>query len=188
VFDENFNPTNVSGNFHDSHIPDSFAPFNIVNIDGHLFVSYAKVGSNGDESTGNGKGFIDEFDTEGNLVDRLVRRGKLNAPWGMALAPSNFGRFSNMLLVGNFGNGRINAYDPDTGHFEGTLKGTNNKQIKLSGLWGMSFGNGGNAGPRNTLLFASGPEDETQGLVGNIRKPSSNSNETAADSDDTDSE
>ena len=188
VFDEQFNPTNTTGNFVDDRIPTSFSPFNITNINGHLFVSYAKVSGNGDEALGKGKGFVDEFDVNGQLVDRLVRRGNLNAPWGMAMAPGNFGPFSNMLLVGNFGNGRINAYDPDTGHFKGVVRGTDNKPFKFQGLWGMSFGNGDTAGPTNTLFFASGPENEAAGLFGSIRRPANSSSETAADSNDADNQ
>jgi uncharacterized protein (TIGR03118 family) len=188
VYGEDFNLVNVTGTFHDNRIPNTFAPFNIANLNGHLFVAYAKANDEGEEITGLGKGFVVEYDTNGHLLDRLVRRGNLNAPWGMSMAPSNFGRFSNMLLVGNFGNGRINAYDPDTGQFKGAVRGTNGKAIKLEGLWGMSFGNGDDAGPTNTLFFASGPDDETGGLFGSIRKPASSSSETAADSDDNDSE
>jgi len=108
------------------------------------------------------------FDANGNLIKRVASRGKLNAPWGMALAPAGFGRFSNHLLVGNFGDGAINAYDPDDFHFAGQLRGTNHKPLVIDGLWGMAFGNGFQQQPATTLFFAAGPNDEANGLYGKI--------------------
>ena len=110
-----------------------------------------------------------EFDLSGNLVKRLIPAGgKLNAPWGMAMAPANFGVFSNALLVGNFGDGRINAYDPTRGASLGTLSTPAGTPIAIDGLWGIAFGNGINGQPVNTLFFAAGPVDETHGVYGRI--------------------
>jgi uncharacterized protein (TIGR03118 family) len=102
------------------------------------------------------------------MVRRLVSGGALNAPWGLAMAPANFGSFSNMLLVGNFGDGKINAYKSDTGEFVGTLSKADGTAIVIDGLWGIAFGNGLNNQPTNTLFFAAGPGDEAHGLYGRI--------------------
>jgi len=113
VLDSHFQLTQVAGSFTDPNLPDGFAPFNIATVNGKLYVTYAQQDDDReDDVAGAGKGFIDVFTTDGVFVQRLVSQGKLNAPWGMALAPSNFGDFSNDLLVGNFGDGRINAYNP----------------------------------------------------------------------------
>jgi len=114
------------------------------------------------------------FDTSGKLLGRVATKGPLNAPWGLAMAPSTFGAASGDLLVGNFGNGKINTYQQrSNGHwkFRGPLKGSNNKAIKIDGLWALEFGNGGLAGPTNTLFFTSGPQDESQGIFGSITPP-----------------
>jgi uncharacterized protein (TIGR03118 family) len=113
-------------------------------------------------------GFVSVFDSNGNLIRRFASRGSLNAPWGIALAPADFGRFSNRLLVANFGDGRINAYDLATGAPLGRLRQANGKSIKVDGLWGLSFGNGISAQPTNTLFFTAGPNDEASGLYGRI--------------------
>ena len=107
---------------------------------------------------------MDVFTNDGKLIRRLVTRGALNSPWGLALAPDNFGRFSGALLVGNFGNGHINAYNPDTGAHLGQLRGTNGHPIAIEGLWSLRFGNG-NAAKTNELIFSSGPDHETHGLL-----------------------
>jgi uncharacterized protein (TIGR03118 family) len=170
VIDSNFAKTSVAGGFVDPNLPATFHPFNIMNIQGNLYVAYAlccEAGSD-DEVAGAGLGFVDVFDANGNLIKRVASRGKLNAPWGMALAPAGFGRFSNHLLVGNFGDGAINAYDPDDFHFAGQLRGTNHKPLVIDGLWGMAFGNGFQQQPATTLFFAAGPNDEANGLYGKI--------------------
>jgi uncharacterized protein (TIGR03118 family) len=113
-------------------------------------------------------GFINVFDPNGNLIRRLVSHGQLNSPWGMALAPAGFGKFSGRLLVGNFGDGMIHAYDFATGDFVGTLKDTGRRPIRIDGLWGLAFGNGFANQPVNALFFAAGPGDEKQGLYGRI--------------------
>jgi uncharacterized protein (TIGR03118 family) len=109
------------------------------------------------------------FDTSGHLLQRLIKGNHLSAPWGIALAPANFGTFSNSLIVGNFGNGQIQAFDPTGGTFLGQLKDENGKPITIDSLWGITFGNGGSGGDRNALYFAAGPDDETHGLFGSLR-------------------
>ena len=169
VFNASFAKVNLAGNFADPALPDEFSPFNIQEINGHLFVTYAKhePGEN-DETPGKGLGAVDEFDANGHLLRRVTSGGKLNAPWGIALAPATFGKFANHLLVGNFGDGTINAYDATSGKFRGQLKGTNNKVLHLDGLWGMAFGNDLNNQPKGTLFFAAGPDEENHGVYGRI--------------------
>jgi uncharacterized protein (TIGR03118 family) len=110
---------------------------------------------------------VDVFDTSGHLLRRATTRGRLNSPWGVAIAPSNFGPFSGDLLVGNFGDGRINAVDPATGEFLGQLRGADNRPITIDGLWALAFGGGTSAnGPTNSLFFTAGPDGESHGLFG----------------------
>lgn len=171
VFNGEFDPQSAeSFPFSDPNLPPNYSPFNIQNLGGKLYVAYAQQSHDdpGEES-GHGAGFVDVFDTSGQLLQRLVRGNHLSAPWGLALAPSDFGTFSNALLVGNFGNGQINAFDVNTGKFLGKLKDETGKPIVIDGLWGISFGNGATAGDRNALYFAAGPDDETHGLFGSIR-------------------
>jgi uncharacterized protein (TIGR03118 family) len=117
-------------------------------------------------------GFVDRFDTDGVFLGRVATRGQLDAPWGLALAPDNFGRFSGDLLVGNFGDGEINAYAPGPNgsyHHAGVLRGANNKRVLIDGLWALQFGHGSaNNGPTNTLFFTAGPDDESHGLFGRL--------------------
>ncbi len=169
VFDRNFNPVTVPGGFKDTGIPTGYAPFGIQNLNGNLYVTYAKQDSaKHDDVKGPGFGFVDVFDADGTLIRRVVSRGLLNAPWGMAIAPANFGTYSNRLLVGNFGDGRINAYDVKTGSFIGQLRGTNGAVLQIDGLWGISFGNGIKNQPTNSLFSAAGPNDENDGLFGRL--------------------
>jgi uncharacterized protein (TIGR03118 family) len=175
VFGNNFGFVPMPGAFVDPGIPAGFAPFGIQEIGGDLFVSYAKQDADAEDDVhGQGLGFVDAFDTDGVLLGRVVTRGQLNAPWGIALAPSDFGRFSGDLLVGNFGDGEINAYAPQSdGTYErvGALKGANHKPILIDGLWALQFGHGSaNNGPTNTLFFTAGPDDESHGLFGKITK------------------
>lgn len=145
----------------------NFAPFNIQSIGGKLYVTYAKQDkAKHDDVPGPGRGFLDVFNNSGNFIKRLVSHGPLDAPWGMAMAPANFGTFSNDLLVGNFGNGWINAFNPQTGAFLGSLKGTNHYAIVIDGLWALAFGNGGGAGNTNQLFFTAGIQQEQHGLFG----------------------
>jgi len=169
VFDREFKPVTLSGSFSDPKIPDGFAPFGIQNLQGNLYVTYAKQDADKeDDVAGKGLGFVNVFDANGMLIRRVATRGHLNAPWGLAMAPADFGRFSNRLLVGNFGDGAINAYDVATGTFHGQLRKTDGHPLKIDGLWGLSFGNGLLNQPTNALFFTAGPDDETHGLYGKI--------------------
>jgi uncharacterized protein (TIGR03118 family) len=169
VYNEHFAPATLSGSFKDPGIPAGYAPFNITNLGGKLYVTYAKQDvTKHDDVSGPGHGFLDVFDTNGKFIKRLVTRAPLNSPWGMALAPSNFGQFSNDLLVGNFGNGRINAFNPKTGAFLGQLRKQSGAPITIDDLWGLAFGNGALAGQTNQLFFTAGIGDEQHGLFGSI--------------------
>jgi uncharacterized protein (TIGR03118 family) len=173
VFDKNFTQVFLPpGAFSDPNLPAGYAPFNIQNLQGQLYVAYAKQDADKeDEVAGQGKGFVDVFNPNGVLVQRVATRGKLNAPWGLALAPDNFGRFSNDLLVGNFGDGRISAYRLKNNRFQfhGQLNTPDGKRVEIDGLWALSFGSGGaNNGPKNVLFFTAGPDDEEHGLFGSL--------------------
>jgi uncharacterized protein (TIGR03118 family) len=170
VFDSSFQPVALpAGAFHDAGIPRGFAPFGIQAIGGDIYVTYAKQdASQSDEVTGPGLGYVDAYTPGGRLIRRVATRGALNAPWGIALAPAQFGRFSNALLIGNFGDGRINAFEPVFGFPMGSLRGKDYRPIRIDGLWGMQFGNGLHDQPVNTLFFASGPDDEEHGLYGRL--------------------
>lgn len=170
VFDSTFHPVTKAGAFVDPHLPAGYAPFGIQNINNRILVSYAKQDQDAeDEIAGEGFGFISAFDTDGTFLVRVASGGALNAPWGMAMAPAaGFGRFSGKLLVGNFGDGRINVFDPQTLEPKGHLKNTQGKAVVIDGLWGIGFGNNAPAGPSNVLYFAAGPADETHGLFGSI--------------------
>jgi uncharacterized protein (TIGR03118 family) len=170
VFDKDFKPAHLAGSFNDPNIPTSYAPFNIQNLGGKLYVTYAQQDQQDpDEETDHGSGFVDVFDTSGHLLQRLVRGNHLSAPWGLAIAPSDFGPFGGALLVGNFGKGTISAFDVNSGRFLGQLQDAAGKPIVIDGLWGMTFGNGVTAGDKNALYFAAGPDDETHGLFGSLR-------------------
>jgi len=169
IFDSNFQQVSSAGRFVDAKIPHGYAPFGIQNILGNLYVTYAKQDPDAeDDVAGPGFGFVDVFDANGTLIRRFATRGQLNAPWGLALAPADFGRFSNALLIGNFGDGRINAYDLASGERLGSLRMPDGKSVSIEGLWGMQFGNGLMNQPVNTLFFAAGPGDEEHGLYGRI--------------------
>jgi len=161
MFDGDFNLVNTPGAFVDPKLPAGFAPFGIQNIGGQIIVSYARQDADAeDEVAGQGLGFVDAFDPSGAFLGRVVSRGQLNAPWGLALAPAGFGRFGGDLLVGNFGDGRINAYAPQSnGPYE---------FLAIDGLWALQFGNGAAAGPTDTLFFTAGPDEESHGLFGKI--------------------
>lgn len=169
VFDASFARVALPGAFSDPGLPAGYAPFGIQAIGQRIYVAYAKREASGDdEQAGAGLGIIDVYDTGGTLIKQLVSGGALNAPWGMALAPSNFGSASNMLLVGNFGDGRINTYDPSTGAAGGPLLKADRTPLSVDGLWGIAFGNGLNSQPMNTLFFAAGPNEEAHGQYGRI--------------------
>jgi len=168
VFDGTFQFVN---SFTDPNMEAGYAPFNVQAIGDRLFVAYAVIGDDGDEVKGAGLGIIDVFDFDGNVVQRFASHGELNAPWGMALAPRNFGKFSNALMVGNFGDGHISAFNMTTGAFLGQLTEKNGKEIEIEGLWGIAFGTGAKS---NTLFFAAGIDDEQHGLLGAIQKVGNN--------------
>src|SRR5262249_3810866 len=133
-----------------------------------------------DDVAGKGHGFIDVFETNGHFDGRLVSRGDLNSPWGMVIAPKTFGQFGGDLLVGNFGDGRIHAYDPTSGIEQGTLSQAPGRPVVINDLWGLAFGNGKTAGDANTLYFAAGPEDEKHGLFGKITANAAGTNPVSA--------
>lgn len=175
VFDSSFKPVTLpEGAFTDPAVPSIGAPFGIQAINGNIYVTYAKQDpSMRDDEKGAGLGLINVFDPNGVLLKRFVAvesasRQNLNAPWGMALAPAGFGKFSNRLLVGNFGDGRINAFDLATGEFVGQLESASGTPIQIDGLWGLAFGNGFENQPVNTLFFTAGPGEEQHGAFGRL--------------------
>jgi len=169
AYDSTFTPVEMPGGlFVDRGLPTGYGPFGIAEIKGMLYVSFAKQDSTlHDDVGGSGHGFVDVFTNNGKFVRRLVSRGALDSPWGMALAPAGFGQFSGDLLVGNFGNGLINVYNPDNGAHLGVLRRSNGVPIQIDGLWGLMFGNG-NAAKTSQLIFSAGPSHESHGLLGKI--------------------
>jgi uncharacterized protein (TIGR03118 family) len=175
VFDSNFAPVTLAGTpftVPAPHIgpPAGYSPFNVANIGGKLYVTYALLNTDTllDDVAGQGHGFVEVFNPDGTFVMSLQDGLWFNSPWGVTLAPSNFGVFSRMLLVGNFGSGQIAAFDPVSGAFQGLLRDSFNDPIAISGLWGIGFGNGGSAGPTNSLFFAAGLNGESDGLFGTL--------------------
>jgi uncharacterized protein (TIGR03118 family) len=176
VFDKHFHQVHLAGSFIDPQLPPprvgspGFAPFGIQSIGGNLFVTYAlqKPGQH-DDMAGPGNGFVDVFDTDGHLLQRFASHGTLNSPWGMAVAPDGFGQFSDALLVGNFGDGRINAFNRTTGAFLGQLSNPGGQPITIDGLWGLTFAKAGDEDDANTLFFAAGINDEADGLFGTLQ-------------------
>jgi len=168
VFDGTFTQVTVPGGFYDRYLPHGYAPFGIQAIGGDIYVTFAKQNASepDEEVHGQGLGVVDVFDPNGNLIRRVATRGALNAPWGLALAPASFGRFGGALLVGNLGDGTINAYGPISGNWLGTLRDTDGKRLHLDGLWGIAFGNGVLQQKTNALYYAAGPNDEADGAYG----------------------
>ena len=174
VFDKSFAP--VSLPFQDPKLPKGYAPFGIQALNGSIFVTYARQdAARKDDVAGAGAGYVDQFTTEGQLVARVASGGRKNAPpnapWGLATAPASFGVFSGDLLVGNFGNGRIAAYQDRGGGkwvYKGELRRGDQTLITIDGLWGIAFGNGAAAGPATSLYFTAGPADESHGRFGSI--------------------
>ncbi|OLD99445.1 MAG: TIGR03118 family protein [Actinobacteria bacterium 13_1_20CM_4_69_9] len=171
VFNGAWQNVTPAGSFVDPMLPDGYAPFGIQTIGSRVFVSYAKQDADAaDEIAGEGRGFVDAYDLAGNLLARVAQHGQLNAPWGLAAAPASFGRFAGDLLVGNFGNGQINAYEETAAGFEhrGTLRDSSGQKLVIDGLWALEFGNAGANGDPGTLFFTAGPDDESHGLFGTI--------------------
>jgi uncharacterized protein (TIGR03118 family) len=172
VFNNSFQPTSLSGNFTDPSLPSGFTPFNIQNLGNKLYVTYAVPDADReDDVAGPGNGLVDIFNLDGGFEKRLISGGALNSPWGLAIAPDSFGPFAGDLLVGNFGDGRINVYDPSTGAWIDVLKDTNGNPIEIEGLWGLRVGNGGNGGSLKDVFFTAGiagpnGEKEDHGLFG----------------------
>jgi uncharacterized protein (TIGR03118 family) len=169
VFNSDYTP---AGSFTDSKVPAGYAPFNVQNLGGVLYVTFAKQNADKhDDVAGRGHGFVDAFDLNGRLLDRLVSRGRLNSPWGLAIAPASFGALAGTLLVGNFGDGHINAYTLDEGEFKGELRSTDGAPIAIDGLWALRVGNGGGtptSGDKNAVYFTAGINHENDGLFGTI--------------------
>jgi uncharacterized protein (TIGR03118 family) len=174
VFDSTW--TKQPAAFADPKIPAGFAPFGIQNIGGIIYVSYAKQDeAKHDDVAGVGNGFVNAFTTDGTLIRRVASGETLNSPWGLTMAPpAGFGKFSGNLLVGNFGDGRIQAFDiqhlrgNDQARFRGFLHGADGPQLRIDGLWALQFGNGAAAGPKTTLFFTAGPQKESHGLFGSL--------------------
>jgi uncharacterized protein (TIGR03118 family) len=168
VFDSSFKPAKLSGSFRDRRIPPGYAPFGIALVNGNLFVTYAlQDAAKHDDQAGPGRGFVDVFDTDGHLITRFASRGSLNSPWGIARAPLNFGGFSSRILIGNFGDGRINAFDSG-GDFRGSLRDRSGHSIKVDGLWSIAFGTALASDPA-TLYFTAGTNHEADGLFGSLQ-------------------
>ncbi|RZU39146.1 TIGR03118 family protein [Edaphobacter modestus] len=168
VFDKNFSPTHLAGSFSDPSLPAGFSPFSVHVLQGNVYVAYTQVDpATGKRVLGAGLGFVDIFDANGNLVKRAISAGNLNAPWGVAIAPSGFGSFSGDLLVANFGDGVINAFDPNSFASKGSLQDAKGNVIVNSGLWEIVFG-AKNVGDPNTLFFSAGINGTKGGLFGSI--------------------
>src|SRR5437660_3573034 len=173
VFDASFHP--VAGGFTDPSLPAGYAPFGIRSLNGVIYVTYALQNADRhDDVAGQGHGFVDAFDDAGNLLRRVASKDRLNSPWGLAIAPDDFGKFSGNLLVGNFGDGHINAIDLNASSGKGELQergqlhAADGRPIAIDGLWAIAFGNGAAGGPRNALFFTAGPFDEEHGLFGRL--------------------
>ena len=165
VYNSLWNPVTLSGTFTDPHPVTGFVPFNIQNIGGNLYVTYAMINPKGGPLPG---GYVDEFDTNGNFIKRIASSGPLEAPWGITLAPSGFGSFSNDLLIGNFGNGEILVYDPTTDAFLGTLDGSNGLPLVNDFLWALETRAPGGTFDPNAVYFTAGINDQQDGLFGEI--------------------
>jgi uncharacterized protein (TIGR03118 family) len=164
-----FQEFDTPGEFEDASIPAGFCPFGIQAIGDAIYVTYAKK-DGVDDVAGQGNGFVRAFDTDGNLIAKVASHGQLNSPWGLAQAPEDFGKFSGCLMVGNFGDGKINAYCRNRGeqwHHAGRLR-QRRHAISIDGLWGIGFGTGQASGPENILYFAAGPDDEENGSFGKV--------------------
>jgi len=155
----------LAGSFTDPTLPAGYAPFNVTVLGGSIYVAYALQGAGKDDDPGAGHGFVDKYDLNGVFQTRLISQGALNSPWGLAIAPAGFGDVGGALLVGNFGDGRINAYNSTTGAFIQTLTDASGNPLVIDGLWGLAVGNGANAG---SVYFTAGPGGEEHGLFGKL--------------------
>ncbi len=170
VFKGNVGAVNLSGSFTDAALPSGYVPFNVQALDDSLFVTYARRdGNSTDETAGAGFGFVDRYDLQGNLLGRVASGGVLDAPWGLAIAPASFGSLAGSLLVGNFGDGHISAYDLATDTFLGQVNGAGGQALAIDGLWALSVGNDASAGSSQSLYFTAGPGDESHGVFGVMR-------------------
>src|SRR5246500_2851498 len=166
VFDQNFKQVD---SFTDPKVPAGYAPFNVQVLDGHLFVTFAlQNAAKHDDVAGAGHGFVDEFDLQGHLLQRVASRGPLDSPWGLAIAPPGFGEFANDLLVGNFGDGTINVFNPKNDHFLGKLEGANGTPITIGDLWALIPGTGAAGSDPNKIYFTAGVQNEAHGLFGSL--------------------
>ena len=179
MFDTAFKQQHLSEEaFDDDRIPHGFAPFNVQGIGPNIYVTYAKQDATGhDDVPGDGFGFVDVFSPRGRLLARLQHGPWLNSPWGVVMSPADFGEFTHTILVGNFGSGTIAAFNPVTGRFLGNMLNPDGTTLKIDGLWGLAFGNGGASGPGNALFFTAGPNDESDGLFGSLTPIASELNE-----------
>lgn len=188
VFDRAFQPVDLGPSaFRDRVLPASFVPFNVQTVGGSLYVTFAqKEGDSIEEVHGPGRGFVDVFSPDGVLQKRLRWGPWFNAPWGVALAPADFGAFSNLILVGQFGSGKIAAFDPNSGDFRGLMRGEHGRTLRIDGLWALAFGNSANAGAANTLYFTAGTDDEAHGLFGTLTPLAATRGDREADEPDDD--
>jgi uncharacterized protein (TIGR03118 family) len=169
IFNSHFRQVEMPNAFRSRNIPDGYAPFNVATLRGLVYVTYAKQDpAREDDVSGHGHGFVNVFNRRGQFLHPLVRRGVLNSPWGLAVAPHGFGRFAGNLLIGNFGNGRIHVVNPHSGRVVATLHNGEGRPLEIDGLWGLLPGNG-TAGRRSDVWFSAGPDDESHGLLGILR-------------------
>jgi uncharacterized protein (TIGR03118 family) len=167
VLKGNSGAPNLTGNFTDPNLPAGYAPFNVQNLAGTIYVTYAvQDAMKHDEVPGAGAGIVDSYDLQGNLIARVAAGGTLDAPWGLAIAPSSFGALAGALLVGNFGDGRISAFNASTHTFLGQLAASDGTPLAIDGLWAIAPGNDGSGGSSAALYFTAGPDGESHGLFG----------------------
>jgi uncharacterized protein (TIGR03118 family) len=171
VFDSSFTRLSVPGLFRDSALPAGYAPFNVMEVGKRVYVTYAKQDADAhDDVPGLGHGFVDVYTNFGAFLSRLVSRGALDSPWGMAVAPNGFGPLAGKLLIGNFGNGRIHVYNRWSGSMVATLHAQSGRPLVIDGLWGLAVGNA-TAGGSDAVWFSAGPDGEAHGLLGTLTAP-----------------
>jgi uncharacterized protein (TIGR03118 family) len=169
VFDASFLPVDFAANaFVDPGLPAGYAPFGIRVVGDRVWVAYAQKDDSGEEVAGPGKGYVDVYGADGDYERRFASAGALDAPWGIAIAPDEFGDFGGAVMIGNFGNGQINAFDRENGQRLGALEDAQGQPLQIEGLWAIEFGNDAMAGDADELYFTAGIEDETHGLFGEI--------------------